>query len=167
MEKLQSITEDCAVVNHTKAGKKLQRFSKANISLILNSYLECGWCDGGCLIFAEGLRDWSYDTLAIGGIKTYFKEGTWTIDHYFVYNGDTLTGDTLCIDADGVSTAKELLFKWYTFEIANCPHRLSSSLASMEELDVTTTEVPRDLFLSAKVSELLKDQLGTFENFKF
>jgi hypothetical protein len=148
-------------MNH-EAIRALNRISQS-LRLSLEDLVEkvydyngCGFFDGGCLLLADALVQWSAGDIKPAGIvRTRFAG---QVDHWV--GALKLEGEVVFIDANGFQDKRQLLDYWETDECLG-PMMLVDSPQFDEE-----GEVPRDPVFSAKLASELTGVLGSYENWR-
>ena len=137
----QYISSDGNVVNSSELGRIIQSSARRSLKH-LNSV---GFMDGGCLIFANAVMDFfkGYDvSLAIVG---RFGNN----DHVVVKL--VVEGKNYYIDADGVASAEEIIYKMERLE-------LNGDKAFIEEY--LSTDFLKDKNIESKVLKELRSSVG-------
>ena len=144
------------VRNHTQFGRDLAAFSKENIRIVSNGHgFECGWLDGGCLIFAKGLSMWSMGEMEVHGLCA--TENNRLVVHHAI----CLWQDKLCIDAEGVCSKSEIPEKWRDMEEIGNSHLLPWKKCE------PFSRIPFSAGLSIKLADSLRKKFGLFDEILF
>jgi hypothetical protein len=138
-----------------------RRFKKALHEPVISlyHYNGAGFFDGGCLLLADALVQWSQGDLKLGAIgrlnTTTYKA---QCDHWFV--SMDVAGKTLLLDANGLKMPKPYCMHYAKNEvgtpcifIANAQHEPNS-------------EVPRDAAFSKILCDQIVAALGTYHLWK-
>lgn len=134
--------------------QKFKRFlwSSAQVKLIP----EFGWNDGGCLILAMALREWSRNELVIQAVWREQKPLKPIIQHFVCYSDKT----DRYIDADGVMTKQGLLL-WKMANLEHVPDCYVNADFSIE-LVIKEGEIPHDLNASSILAKRIESKFGSF-----
>lgn len=138
-------------MNH-EFGRQLRHFFWSGAGSHLLRDLPFGWCDGGCLIAAEGLLWWmrAHPAGLLAHLALVVSAGG-VADHVVVGYGG------LYLDADGLATKNGLLQRWARRERLTSPR-----LAVCEDWRLQKAEIPRDQLMSDRLYTLLDSALGSF-----
>lgn len=95
------------ITNLTPLGRKIQKWAQKNIEISLKNN-GCGWMDGGCIVFAFGLKKALEELfIACEMVNVAPKERGDTIDHLAVKCNFKDYG-TVYMDGDGLSTENDI-----------------------------------------------------------
>lgn len=161
MKALQTWSDYGDIQNFTAFGRNVRRAALKHIGIILDSQHGCGWSDGGCLVLAKGLSQWSggyLDLMAIclNDSNHSNRSQDAAVDHALVSWVDDTRGVRLCIDGDGLCTESELLQRWGDME-----GRPNGTLRPWHEVSMYS-KIPDEPDLSARLASALELELGQF-----
>ncbi len=112
-KKIQSIIlDDNEIDNHTKLGKVIKKSALELLPYFLDRH-NCGFLDGGCLLFAESIKE-ALNKLKIDS-ELYCVGRKDNLDHMIVKIEHIAFGQVF-IDADGLSTEQEMIDKMIFLE---------------------------------------------------
>jgi hypothetical protein len=141
--------------NFTPFGRDLAALANQLTPLIVNTH-NCGWLDGGCLIFAQGLAQWSLGALSIEAIVVHADDGD-LVDHAVCCWTEPDSGGRIYLDADGLYTAEDLTSKW-----SQLHHRAEARIAWWPEGE---HYIPQDAAVSRQLVRSLERNFGGFDPF--
>lgn len=118
----------------------------------LYHYNGCGFFDGGCLLLADALVEWSGGGIKLAAIaRTRFGDA---IDHWV---GEfEVAGEKLYIDANGVQSESSLISYWEIEEL-----REPVMLVASPQYD-EAREIPRDAVFSHRIASGILEALGPY-----
>lgn len=140
---------DGSLSNSLPFGKELRSAARA----MLNDFVplqDCGFQDGGCLMFATALRDWSGDVLELAAVYRADRPGR--AQHVVAR-----FGEGLFLDSDGAATEADLLAKMNRLEGLPDPYVGEWSTAANQE------EIPFDASAVDMLRLRLEQHLGRFD----
>lgn len=136
------------VINQTLVGRSLQQVAR-KLGGDFAKAAGYGFQDGGCLIFASALCNWSRGTLELAAIHRVGHSGQ--AQHVVAR-----FGTALFLDSDGVATEEDILRKMREVEHLRDPVAGDYDEGSRGEIPINTA------LISVLERELL-NRLGTFE----
>ena len=141
-----------SVTNNTEFGRQIEAFGRAALDEIAPDYtwFHSGWQDGGCLMFARALQEWSGGALGLAVIRS--RQAPEVVQHVICQ-----VGEDLYIDSDGMGKAEDMCQKASDLEFVPMPY--------LELADHTTDmgEILDHEGLRERLIGLMHDALGTFE----
>lgn len=140
----------------TRALSKINRAFKGALDqpiISLYHYNGCGFFDGGCLLLADALVEWSGGDIKLAALARTRFGGE--VDHWV---GELeLAGETVYLDANGVQSESKLLSYWASEELMEPVMLLASP--QFDE----AREIPRDLDFSHRVACEILGALGPYK----
>lgn len=137
-----------------------RRFRKALYEPVISlyHYNGCGFFDGGCLLLADALVQWSDGDLKLGAIDRVSNKSESGGDHWFV--SMNVAGKTFLLDANGLKLPT--------------PYRRYFEREEVQEPCVFVenpqhdpdSEVPRDAAFSKVLCDKIRATLGTYPQWK-
>lgn len=119
-------------------------------------YNGCGFFDGGCLLLADALVEWSGGDIKLAAISRSRFYGQ--VDHWV---GElNIAGERLFLDANGLQTEQSLLTYWHEEEVME-----PVALIDQPVFD-EAREIPRDRQFSAKIANEIGDSIGLYATWK-
>ena len=148
------------VINETRAGELLQDGASDMLDVLAGEGPVYGWMDGGCRLFAEALGEWSKGRI---GFAVTSRDGQHASHAVGVLAlGDEPNSTSVILDADGVSTPKELLEKLAILELSK-----GEQLVALDErAKVMAKALPQDDKLNHRLVTLLNMTMGPFEQWE-
>ena len=122
----------------------------------LNDYNRCGFFDGGCLLFAEALVQWSDGDMKLGAIGRTRLSGQ--CDHYFV--SMDVAGKTFLLDANGLKLKTPYRRYWEKEELWEPASFIENPQHDPE------SGIPKDAAFSKILCDELIAELGTYSQWK-
>lgn len=144
--------------NHTAFGRDLVEIAQSQIDSPLNIH-GCGWTDGGCLIFALGLQQWSMGKIQMAGVYWTPNDGFGEILDHVVGCWTSPEGDKIYLDADGICLEAELIARWTEMD----RYKEGCRIAMIDNEVWQESEIPRDFAISKSLARALESKWGRFE----
>lgn len=143
----------------SRALSRINKYFKTALDqpvISLYHYNGCGFFDGGCLLLADAMVEWSGGDIKLAAIARTRFAGE--VDHWI---GELeLAGERFFLDANGIQTAEQLLSFWEAEEL-----REPVMLMASPQFD-EAREIPRDIAFSKRLATELLEALGSYSKWK-
>ncbi len=124
------------------------RFAYSNAVRGFVDRFECGWRDGGCLIFASALHYWIGDRSDIACLVRKEWEHEQTADHFVCRYGPYY------IDSDGVFTRSQLISAWRRYS------RVDAILLESPHNPARVVDILQNDSFSREIADRLRKRFG-------
>ena len=143
----------------SRALSQINRGFKAALDqpiISLYHYNGCGFFDGGCLLLADALVEWSGGDIKLAAISRSRFHGQ--VDHWV---GElNIAGERLFLDANGLQTEQGLLTYWREEEVMEPVAFIDQPVFD------EAREIPRDRKFSAKIASEICNSLGLYTTWR-
>jgi hypothetical protein len=140
------------VTNHTEFGRQIEAFGRDALDEIapVFTWFHGEWQNGGCLMLARALQQWSDGALGLAVIRS--RRCPEIVQHVICQ-----VGDNLYVDSDGMGTAEDMCRKASDLEYLPEPY--------LEVADEVTDmgEIIDHKGLRTRLVELMTERLGVFD----